>query len=70
MRNEVASKYSRALFGLGKEHDNLLDLKENLKLEAIKNEKFNKDKTNKSFKKFFREIEAEIDKIIKKLRND
>jgi F-type H+-transporting ATPase subunit delta len=30
MRNEVASKYSRALFGLGKEHDNLLELKENL----------------------------------------
>ncbi|RAK09818.1 ATP synthase F1 subcomplex delta subunit [Halanaerobium saccharolyticum] len=30
MRNEVASKYSRALFGLGKDHDNLLELKENL----------------------------------------
>lgn len=30
MRNEVASKYSRALFGLGKDHDNLLDLKADL----------------------------------------
>lgn len=30
MRNEVASKYSRALFELGKDHDNLLDLKNNL----------------------------------------
>jgi len=30
MRNEVASKYSRALFELGKDHDNLLELKENL----------------------------------------
>lgn len=30
MRNEVASKYSRALFSLGKEHDNLLELKENI----------------------------------------
>ncbi|TDO95083.1 ATP synthase F1 subcomplex delta subunit [Halanaerobium saccharolyticum] len=30
MRNEVASKYSRALFGLGKDHDNLLELKRNL----------------------------------------
>ena len=30
MRNEVASKYSQALFELGKEHDNLLELKENL----------------------------------------
>lgn len=28
MRNEVASKYSRALFSLGKDHDNLLELKE------------------------------------------
>jgi F-type H+-transporting ATPase subunit delta len=30
MRNEVASKYSRALFELGKDHDNLLKLKESL----------------------------------------
>ncbi|MFP4198269.1 MAG: ATP synthase F1 subunit delta [Halanaerobium sp.] len=30
MRNEVASKYSRALFELGQDHDNLLELKENL----------------------------------------
>jgi F-type H+-transporting ATPase subunit delta len=30
MRNEVASKYSRALFGLGKDHENLIELKENL----------------------------------------
>ncbi|KXS48674.1 ATP synthase F1 subunit delta [Halanaerobium congolense] len=30
MRNEVASKYSRALFGLGKDHDNLVTLKENI----------------------------------------
>lgn len=30
MRNEVASKYSRALFELGKDHDNLLELKDNL----------------------------------------
>lgn len=30
MRNEVASKYSRALFELGKDHDNLIELKENL----------------------------------------
>ncbi len=30
MRNEVASKYSRALFRLGKDHDNLLELKDNL----------------------------------------
>ncbi|PTW03494.1 F-type H+-transporting ATPase subunit delta [Halanaerobium saccharolyticum] len=30
MRNEVASKYSRALFELGKDHDNLLELKRNL----------------------------------------
>ena len=30
MRNEVASKYSRALFSLGKENDNLLELKENI----------------------------------------
>lgn len=30
MRNEVASKYSRALFGLGKDHDNLIELKDNL----------------------------------------
>lgn len=30
MKNEVASKYSRALFELGKDHDNLLELKENL----------------------------------------
>ena len=30
MRNEVASKYSRALFRLGKDHDNLLELKNNL----------------------------------------
>jgi len=30
MRNEVASKYSRALFELGKEEDNLLKLKESL----------------------------------------
>ena len=30
MKNEVASKYSRALFRLGKDHQNLLDLKENL----------------------------------------
>lgn len=45
-----------------------LDLKVNL--EEIKNKKINKGKTNKNFKKFFREIEAEIDKIIKKLRND
>ena len=30
MRNEIASKYSRALFELGKDHDNLLKLKESL----------------------------------------
>ena len=30
MKNEVASKYSRALFRLGKDHQNLLKLKENL----------------------------------------
>ncbi len=30
MRNEVASKYSRALFSLGKEKDNLMELKEAL----------------------------------------
>jgi len=30
MRNEVASKYSSALFSLGKEKDNLLELKEGL----------------------------------------
>lgn len=30
MRNEVASKYSRALFELGRDHDNLLELKDNL----------------------------------------
>ncbi|RCW60924.1 MULTISPECIES: ATP synthase F1 subunit delta [Halanaerobium] len=30
MRNEVASKYSRALFELGKDHDNLLNLKSDL----------------------------------------
>lgn len=30
MRNEIASKYSWALFELGKDHDNLLDLKNNL----------------------------------------
>ncbi|MEC9490645.1 MAG: ATP synthase F1 subunit delta, partial [Halanaerobiales bacterium] len=30
MRNEVASKYSNALFSLGKEKDNLMELKEAL----------------------------------------
>ena len=30
MRNEVASKYSNALFSLGKEKDNLIELKEGL----------------------------------------
>lgn len=30
MKNEVASKYSRALFELGKDHENLLELKEAL----------------------------------------
>ncbi|ADO78088.1 ATP synthase F1 subunit delta [Halanaerobium praevalens] len=30
MKNEVASKYSRALFALGKDHENLLELKDSL----------------------------------------